>query len=119
MWLHKHVPKTNCICEDLQANYENFISSWLGEDPTLGRYAAVSIECCTTCQRKWLRYMVEFESFSCSGRFYRGIIDEKDLESITPENAIAYIESLDWYIYGGSYFSTRGQYGRGKAMVDR
>ena len=61
---------------------------------------------------------MEFESFSKSGRFYKGIVTNKNLPKLTPENSIAYIEKLDWYIYGGSYFSTSGKFGNGKANVD-
>lgn len=108
----------DCVCEKLPPNYKNYNSSYLGQDATNGRFADVIIEKCIHCKRNWIKYMVEFEAFSKSGRFYTGIITDNDVSKITPENAIAYIEKLDWYIYGGSYFSTSGKFGTGKAEVD-
>lgn len=112
------VPKINCKCEMPPLNYRDYISSELGIDHTKGRYGEVTIEQCRRCKRKWIRYLVEYESFSNSGRWYRGIIDQNDIKKITPENAIEYIENLEWYLYGGSYFSHSGAIGQGKAYVD-
>ena len=33
------------------------------------------------------------------------------------EKAIKYIESLDWYFFGGSYFDSTGKVGKGFAQV--
>lgn len=112
------VNRIECTCEKLPPDYKNYISSYLGQDSTNGRFADVTIQQCINCKRKWINYLVEFESFSNSGRFYKGIVAEEDLPKITPQNSIKYIERLDWYIYGGSYFETRGKYGFGKANVD-
>jgi hypothetical protein len=108
----------DCSCLKLPIDYSNFTSSYLGVDHTNGRYADISVEQCKLCNRKWLRYFVEYESFSKSGRWYLGIISDEDLLEMTPENSIAYIENLDWYFYGGSYFSSVGAIGKGKAIVD-
>jgi len=108
----------DCSCLKLPIENTNFASSILGVDNTNGRYADVTVEQCKLCNRKWLRYFVEYESFTKSGRWYRGIVSDNDLLEITPENSIAYIEKLDWYIYGGSYFSSTGAIGKGKALVD-
>ncbi len=112
------VAKIGCVCERLPPNYKNYISSYLGQDSTNGRYADITIEKCIHCERNWVKYLVEFERFSKSGRFYMGIVAENDLPKLTPKNTIMYIEKLDWYIYGGSYFSTNGEFGKGKAKVD-
>lgn len=114
----KKVTKINCACEELPPNYKNYISSYLGQDKTNGRYGDVTIEKCKHCNRNWVKYFVEFESFSESGRFYKGIVDDKDFPKLTAKNAIKYIENLEWYIYGGSYFSTSGKFGEGQVNVD-
>lgn len=114
-----NMQKTGCICENLPPQHDNYTAiSYLGQDLTNGRFADVTIQECKFCKRKWLKYFVEFEYRSNSGRFYMGIADDKELQKITPENSISYIENLEWYIYGGSYFSTTGKFGKGKAFVD-
>lgn len=105
--------KINCVCETPPLLYLNYISCCIGVDKTNG-YADVDIMQCIHCKRKWLKYLVEFEHISKSGRWYKGIVHEKDLYQITPENSIKYIEELDWYLYGGSYFSSSGMIGSGK-----
>lgn len=100
-------------------DYRNYEISPIGIDLTNGRYAEVTRQKCIHCGRNWIKYHVEFESFSYSRRWYKGIVSEEDLRQITPENAIGCIEKLDWYLYGGSYFSNYGKMGSGKADVDR
>ena len=107
----------NCKCEQLPLDHRDFVSTYLGQDKTKGRFADVTIEQCLTCKRNWLHYLVEFESFSSSGRWYRGILVDSDIK-ITPENAVSYLESLNWYIYGGSYFSSSGRIGDGDMYID-
>lgn len=114
----KKIPKLGCTCEKPPFNYTDFRQSELGTDPTNGRYAEVSILQCRLCQRIWIHYLVEYEHFSHSGRWYRGIVAKKDLSGITPENALEYLENLEWYLYGGSFFKTAGTFGQGKAAVD-
>lgn len=97
-----------CICELPTAPYTTFISTAIGCDATNGRYADVSLERCTACRRLWLRYHVEYEGFSGSGRWARGLI-APDKAAITPETAAAYIDGLDWYLRGGSYFGAAGR----------
>lgn len=110
--------RIECVCEKLPPDYRNYVSSYLGQDPTNGRYAEVTIQQCINCKRKWINYLVEIESFSNSTRYYKGVVTEENLSKITPENSIKYIERLDWYIYGGSYFGTSGKFGSGKATID-
>jgi hypothetical protein len=76
----------------------------VGTDLTDGRYAEVEVGECTACGLLWLRYFVEYEAFSNSGRWARGIIGRIEAEQMTPERAQAYLESLPAYLYGGSYF---------------
>jgi hypothetical protein len=110
--------KISCICEIPPIFYKNYIECYIGTDRRKGRFADVNVNMCIHCKRKWIRYFVEYEAFSQSGRWYAGIIDDLDLKKITPENAIEFIEGLDWYLYGGSYFSSTGMVGHGKATID-
>jgi hypothetical protein len=41
----------------------------LGWDKTAGRFAGVTLRRCSRCKRLWLRYAVEHEAFTASGRW--------------------------------------------------
>ncbi|MGU3375548.1 hypothetical protein [Chryseobacterium sp. M5A1_1a] len=114
----KKIPQIGCGCEKPTSNYTEYRSSELGIDQTNGRHAEVTIQQCKLCQRIWIRYFVEFEHFTKSGRWYKGIVTKKDRSQITPENAVEFLESLEWYVYGGSFFESMGTIGSGKIRVD-
>lgn len=95
---------TSCVCEDGNARFSEFETRDVGCDETEGRFADVTLNRCRTCGRLWLRYLVEYEAFSRSGRWARGLIDEATAAAITPQAAVAHLDSLDRYLYGGSYF---------------
>lgn len=110
-------PET-CNCQNPPILYSNFTKNFIGTDTTNGRFGEVSIESCKQCNAIWLHYFVEYESVSKSARWYRGLISEEDVSNITPANAIAYLKSLEWYLYGGSYFNSNGERGSGNISVD-
>ncbi|AZA76825.1 hypothetical protein EG347_04485 [Chryseobacterium sp. G0186] len=114
----KKIPQIGCACEKPTPNYTEYRSSELGIDQTNGRHAEVTIQQCKLCQRIWIRYFVEFEHITKSGRWYKGIVTKKDRGQITPENAVEFLESLEWYVYGGSFFESTGTFGQGKLNVD-
>jgi hypothetical protein len=90
----------------------------VGVDETKGRFADVTVEKCLSCGRLWLRYFVEYEGFSQSGRWYMGVISEEVAGSVVPETALGVLEGLEWHVYGGSYFKTAGRRGTGRLFVD-
>jgi len=108
-------PPPPCACEDPAAPRDQFLAFQYGCDETGGRYADVTLSRCRECRRIWLRYSVEYESFSRSGRWARGIITEAQAETLTPETAADCLAGLDWYLYGGSYFD--GRSGRRKGSM--
>lgn len=112
------IQKLGCACEKPNPSYTEYRSSELGIDHTNGRYGEVTIQQCKLCQRIWIHYFVEYENFSKSGRWYKGIVSKKDRPQITPENAVEYLESLEWYVYGGSFFENTGEFGQGKLNID-
>src|SRR5665213_1642351 len=59
---------TGCVCEQGGARFTEFESRDAGRDETEGRFADVTLNRCRTCGRTWLRYLVEYEAFSRSGR---------------------------------------------------
>ena len=75
----------------------------VGVDETEGRYAEVSVEECHECHLLWLRYAVEYEGFSKSGRWARGNIGRPDAATITPEQAADHLAAGD-HAYGGSRY---------------
>lgn len=109
---------SECGCLTPPFSYLDYDSESLGTDPTNGRYGQVTVETCKACGSKWLRYLVEYESFSESGRWYRGLVTPAMVESLTPEQAPGLLASLSWHFYGGSYFRTTGRRGSGPIRVD-
>ena len=109
---------SNCRCHNPPFHYQDFVSVPVGIDKTHGRFGEVSVETCAHCGEKWLRYFVEYEAFTASGRWFQGVLAEKDAPTITPENSIAYLESLPWYFAGGSYFGSTGFKTMGKIRAD-
>lgn len=73
----------------------------LGLDAFLGD---VSVHRCPRCHQMWLRYALEDEAFSGSGRWYLGVVSTEDSETLNAAEARNLLESLDWYFCGGSYF---------------
>jgi hypothetical protein len=112
------VKDNDCICMKPPFHHADFDSTEIGVDKTHGRFGQVSIETCKRCQRKWLHYLVEYEAFSRSGRWYRGLLSDELAKSVTPETAVEILEDQDWYFYGGSYFQTQGRMGSGRMRVD-
>lgn len=93
-----------CRCEEPRAPAEQFDARSVGQDATDGRFAEVEIWRCRDCGRPWLRYAVEYEAFTASGRWARGLIQEADAETLTADRAAGHIDRLPWYIRGGSLF---------------
>jgi hypothetical protein len=91
---------------------------FIGVDKTHGRFGEVSALQCRRCERYWIRYFVEYEHLSGSGRWYMGVIAPTEIENITPVNAVEYLESLDWHHFGGSYFGFSGRSPRKKLWLD-
>ncbi len=108
---------TECKCMEPK-NRGGFDSVLIGIDETHGRFGEVSIQTCNRCGNKWLYYFVEYEAFSESGRWYRGLVTEDVARSVTPETAVTVLENLDWRISGGSYFRSTGRKGTGPIHVD-
>ncbi len=101
------------MCCTPPLNASDFISNELGTDSTNSTHAEVRIDQCKQCGAYWIHYQLENPAFSKSGKWYRGSITAENSKTITSENAAAYIELLNWYFYGGSYFSSTGTVGFG------
>ena len=108
----------NCKCQTPPILSSNFTKNFIGIDTAKGRFGEITIERCKKCNSTWLNYFVEYESFSQSAKWYRGLIPEEQIPNITPANALDYLKSLKWYLFGGSYFSSTGERGTGKIVVD-
>ena len=94
-----------CRClEPGETNYRDFDASQVGVDPTAGRYGEVTIPRCLGCGQHWLRYFVEYEGFTGSGRFFRAPLDAAAARAVLPRGAVAAIEEVGAHIRGGSYF---------------
>jgi len=109
---------TACRCARPPFLYTDYDSRPVGIDTTNGRYGEVTIETCRHCGALWLRYLVEYEAFSRSGRWYRGLVTEEIARSVTPETAVAILQSLPIRFAGGSYFDSTGFEDEGHIDVD-
>ena len=108
------IQKLGCACEKPTSSYTEFRTSELGTDQTPGIHAEVSIQQCKLCQRIWICYAVKPEGNAPAVRWYKGIVSKKDRPQITSENALAYLESVEWYVYGGEAFENTTAFGAGK-----
>ena len=108
-----------CRCMTPPFDYRDYASREVGVDETHGRFGEVAIETCRVCGRTWLRYLVEYEAFTGSGRWFRGLVPGDVARKVTPEAAIGVLESLEWYFAGGSYFRSRGFRASGPVAADR
>src|SRR5262245_62183010 len=97
-----------CRCMTPPLDFRDYDKTFVGVDETHGRYGDVTIERCKHCGALWLHYLVEYESHSRSGRWYRGIVTTEVAKTVRPEAAVAVLQSLPWRLAGGSYFESRG-----------
>lgn len=114
----KKLSKLGCVCEKHNLVASEYRISRLGMDHTQNRNAEVSIFQCRLCQRIWLNYSVEYENYPNSSRWFKGIISKKEVTQLKPENAVFYLETLEWYIFGGLYFGNKENFGKGKLYLD-
>jgi hypothetical protein len=104
-----------CHCMNPPFYHLDFESISLGEDVTdKVNSSEVTIETCKSCGSKWIRYFFEHPLFGHSGTWYRGLITEEMASSVRAENAIALVESLEWYFRGGSFYKSQGERCSGK-----
>lgn len=104
-----NVDANECPCLALGPMPGSFDETSVGQDPTDGRYADVSIRACRLCGRLWLHYFVEHEAFTGSSRWYTGLLPAGAETGLTPERAVPLLESLPWHVHGGSYFGHAGR----------
>jgi hypothetical protein len=102
--------ETSCDCLKGALDTDRYHQrKFLGVDETNGRFGEASIRQCKTCGRLWLHYLVEFEGFPKSGRYFMGLITQEIADALAPDAAVEYLNSLDWHFYGGSYFGGKGK----------
>ena len=102
--------QTFCECLHEPMPYDRYTPiKYLGTDPSNGRFGEVHIVRCNLCGRYWLRYSVEYEGFTASGRYFMGLIAPDVADALRPDQAIEFLGSLDWHLYGGSYFGRKGK----------
>ena len=105
-----------CECLDEPMLFSQYdVVRYLGRDETGGRFGDVELWQCKICQRLWLHYLVEYEAFSRSGRYFMGLITPEAASMLRADEAIEYLDNLEWHLYGGSYF---GRKGKSRSKVD-
>jgi hypothetical protein len=105
---------TPCACLETGPRYPDVDRHHVGVDETEGRFADVTIERCTRCGQRWLRYQLEYEAFTKSGRWAEAPITEEEATTMTPVAAAGYLDAAAWHIYGGSFWGHAGKRGSGR-----
>lgn len=107
-----------CDCEQLHTHPDGSAVIDLGVDLRNGRSGQVTVYQCADCGARWLHYLVEYETFGSSGRWFCGRLDDETASTVSASSAIATLAGLPWYWTGGSYFG--GEVGRnfGPVPVD-
>ena len=105
-----------CICLNEPLTFDQYNQvRFVGVDETKGRFGEVNIWQCKRCGQHWLHYLVEYEAFPKSGRYFMGLITPELAETLSPDAAVDYLNKLEWHFYGGSYFD--GKKGKSKGQV--
>ena len=108
-----------CICLNEPLTFDQYNKvKFIGIDETNGRFGEVNIWQCKRCGQHWLHYLVEYEAFSKSGRYFMGLIPPELAETLSPDAAVDYLSKLDWHLYSGSYFDGRKGKSTGQVHVD-
>jgi hypothetical protein len=69
----------HCGCLDSGPHYPDIVDTkHIGVDDTEGRFATVELMRCARCRRLWLRYAVEYEGLTASGRWAEVPIGEDE-----------------------------------------
>lgn len=110
----KKLPKLGCACEKHDLIESEYRTSIVGTDFTDSRNAEVSIIQCRLCQRIWLKYFIKSENSPELSRWFKGIIAKKEVAEMKPENAVEYLENLQWYVCGGNFFGNKEVFAEGK-----
>ncbi len=103
-----------CSCYKPPFMADDYIIKDIGVDAAQSRNGEVSFQQCKKCGSHWVKYLYEQEAFSNSGRWFRGILSIEKSNTLTPENTVDYLETLDWYFYGGSFFQGQIRVGKGR-----
>ena len=99
-----------CECQEEPLWFDRYIHiKHLGTDETHGRFGEVDLLQCKSCGRYWLQYLVEYESFTGSGRYFMGLITKEIADTLSPDKAVEFLNSLDWHLCGGSFFGRKGK----------
>lgn len=120
------IPDQKCQCHASSQTYEQAkklfgnAEEFLGVDKTEGRFGEVSTYGCLECGTKFIRYRIEYPPFKNSDRWYIGVANDAIIQQLRskPEGVVPYLEQLDWFIFGGNFFSSNGRYGKGKVFTD-
>jgi len=102
--------KPTCECYDRLPAGSTYQE--VGVDETEGRYGDVSVTTCSVCGRRWLSYFVEYEAFTASQRWIRGVLPASQMVP-PPKNAVPIFNTMPWYFY--RFSQRKRQIGKGNA----
>jgi hypothetical protein len=100
----------DCPCLELDPRRPDVVEErYVGQDPTEGRFADVTVRRGAHCRRVWLRYQHEFEAFTASGRWSEAPIDESAAATMTATAAHRFIQTAPWRSIGGAFYGHAGK----------
>jgi hypothetical protein len=99
---------TRCDCFQPDGRPVNPEVLFEGTDTTNSSYGEVTLSRCQRCTTAWLRFFIEYESFSRSGRWYRVPLPADCVAKVTAENAVAMVNEMTPRFAGGSRFNSNG-----------
>jgi hypothetical protein len=102
-----------CHCETPPFNYQNYTELYGGYDKKHGH---ISVSECKKCKTRWLKYLIEEEWQTSSGRWWRVKLDTSSI-SIEIEDARQFIEQQTEGFFGGSFFGHAGKALKGKIRI--
>ncbi len=100
-----------CLCETPPFNYQNYTELYGGYDKQHGH---VEVSQCKHCGTRWLKYLIEEEWITKSGRWWKVKLD---LPKIETEDARQYIEQQTSGFFGGSFFDHAGKAIEGEIRI--
>ncbi|NND82913.1 MAG: hypothetical protein HKN50_10840 [Gammaproteobacteria bacterium] len=98
----------SCRCSEPPFYYKDYESKDIGVDPNDPKFGEVSMDLCRSCDKLWLKYHIEWDGYSRSGRWYRGEVTPEQAEGITPQKAAELLKMAEWHFKGGSYYKSGG-----------
>jgi len=100
-----------CHCEIPPFNHQHYTELYGGYD---NKHGHVEVSQCIKCKQKWIKYLIEEEWQTNSGRWWRVKLNSSSIEI---EDAREFFEKQTLGFFGGSFFGHAGKAFQGKVRI--